>query len=58
MSAKTVGTSFPQWQGLVAAGIIVVAGLLAYHNSFGGPFIFDDTSSIVENSYIRQLWPI
>ena len=58
MSAKTIEGSFSRWQGLAAAGIIIAAGLLAYSNSFGGPFIFDDTSSIVENSHIRQLWPI
>lgn len=33
--------------------------LLAYHNSFGGPFVFDDVPAIVEeNPSIRQLWPI
>ena len=46
------------WRVLAAAGIIVVAGLLAYHDSFGGPFIFDDVQSILENPHIRQLRPI
>ncbi len=55
MSAQTIEISFSRWRSLVAAGIIIVAGLLAYHNSFGGPFIFDDDSSIVENSHIRRL---
>jgi tetratricopeptide (TPR) repeat protein len=31
---------------------------LAYHNSFHGPFIFDDVASIPENPQIRHLWPI
>jgi tetratricopeptide (TPR) repeat protein len=38
--------------------LVVAAGLLAYHNSFTGPFIFDDLSSIPENPTIRHLWPV
>jgi tetratricopeptide (TPR) repeat protein len=38
--------------------LVVAAGLLAYHNSFTGPFIFDDLRSIPENPTIRHLWPI
>jgi hypothetical protein len=38
--------------------VIVVAGFWAYHNSFQGPFIFDDLISIRENPYVRHLWPI
>ncbi len=38
--------------------MIIIAGLLAYHNSFGGPFIFDGIPSITENAAIRRLWPI
>ena len=36
---------------------VVVAGLLAYHSSFFGPFVFDDVFHITENSHIRRLWP-
>jgi tetratricopeptide (TPR) repeat protein len=36
--------------------LIIAAGLGAYHNSFRGEFIFDDTGHIVENLHIRQLW--
>ena len=43
--------------GLVAATLIV-AGLAAYHNSFHGPFIFDDIRAISENPRIRKLWPL
>lgn len=32
--------------------IIPLAGLIAYHNSFSGPFIFDDRVSILENPNI------
>ena len=43
---------------LAAGGVIVAAGLLAYCNSFTGPFIFDGIYSVVENPSIRRLWPI
>ncbi len=36
----------------------MVAGLLAYHNSFAGPFIFDDVAAISGNPHTRHLWPI
>jgi protein O-mannosyl-transferase len=36
----------------------VLACVLVYCRSFGGPFIFDDLTSIPENPNIRQLWPI
>jgi tetratricopeptide (TPR) repeat protein len=42
------------WAGV----LLVLAVLAAYHNSFTGPFIFDDRPSIVENPTIRQLWPV
>jgi tetratricopeptide (TPR) repeat protein len=38
--------------------VLVVAGLLAYSNSFTGAFISDDVGSIRENPTIRHLWPI
>jgi Tfp pilus assembly protein PilF len=43
---------------LLAVALIVVAALLAYHNSFPAPFILDDILSIQENPTIRHLWPI
>ena len=43
------------WATLLAAGVIVVAGLAAYANSFSGPFVFDDISSIPENPSIFRL---
>ena len=42
----------------LAAGFIVLAGLAAYHNSFSGPFIYDDAPAILDNPSIRHLWPI
>jgi tetratricopeptide (TPR) repeat protein len=38
--------------------VIAFAGAAVYANSFGGPFIFDDKASIVDNPTIRHLWPI
>jgi len=49
-------TDAPLSTGLAAA-IIVVTGCVAYHNSFSGPFIFDDLVHIVDNPHIRHLWP-
>jgi len=49
----------PRRRAIAAAGVLIVlAGVLAYHNSLGGPFIFDDPGSIAENPTIRSLWPI
>jgi tetratricopeptide (TPR) repeat protein len=42
------------WRPLV----LVIAGILAYANSLSGPFIFDDSLSIVENPRIRQLFQL
>ncbi|MDE3084770.1 MAG: hypothetical protein KGJ37_06085, partial [Verrucomicrobiota bacterium] len=41
---------------IVAGGGIALAALAAYHNSFSGPFVFDDGGSIIENRTIRHLW--
>src|SRR5438034_8274145 len=38
--------------------LILAATLLAYANSFSGPFIFDDLKWITENPHVRQLWPL
>jgi len=38
--------------------LLILAGCIAYFNSFGGPFIFDDISAIVENPNIRSLLPL
>ena len=39
---------------LLGAALVVLAGLGAYANSFCGPFIFDDRTSILDNPSIRQ----
>ena len=38
--------------------LIPAATLLAYANSFSGPFIFDDSTWIELNPHIRHLWPL
>lgn len=37
---------------------IIIAGLAAYHNSFSGPFIFDDYHVIRDNPNVRHPWPM
>src|SRR5439155_9622750 len=39
------------------AGVIVLAGIGAYWNSLGGPLVWNDQASIVDNETIRHLWP-
>jgi tetratricopeptide (TPR) repeat protein len=38
--------------------LLVIIGVIAYSNSFSGPFIFDDGPNIVDNPNVRQLWPL
>lgn len=52
VGAPSAASSRDFW---AAAALIVVAVCAAYANSFHGPFIFDDTPSIVENQSIRHL---
>lgn len=40
---------------MLACGALVLATLLAYHNSLGGPFVFDDVPTIAENPTLRHL---
>jgi hypothetical protein len=37
---------------------IVAAAIVAYHNSFSGPFVLDDHPVIEGNRTIRVLWPL
>ena len=54
---RTVGAApaARSWKVWAAAGLLVMAVIAAYGNSFHGPFILDDTPSIVENPSIRHL---
>ena len=46
--------SIISWQVWVAALALALVALAAFHNSFSGPFVFDDTLSIPANPSIRQ----
>ena len=43
---------------LVWAAVVVIAGLLAYSNSFTNPFVLDDDRAVLGNEQIRTLWPV
>lgn len=38
--------------------MLIAAGVLAYANSLGAPFVLDDDASIVRNPFIHALWPL
>src|SRR5262245_31275448 len=37
--------------------LLIVAGVAAYQNSFGGAFFLDDHTAIRDNPHIGELWP-
>src|SRR5580692_11574128 len=39
----------------LAAALVVLAGLVAYHATFSAPFFFDDLPAITDNPSIRDL---
>lgn len=41
--------------GLLPPALVIVAGLVAYHNSLSGVFVLDDKNQIIENRRIRNL---
>ncbi|HXC02678.1 MAG TPA: tetratricopeptide repeat protein [Opitutaceae bacterium] len=58
MPSPAPNTFTSRWSRLLAGGIIILAVLAAYWNSFSGPFIFDDGVGITDNATIRHLWPV
>lgn len=44
-------------QRLTLIFIFLIVGLVAFHNSFQAPFVFDDVRGVLENDNIRTLWP-
>jgi tetratricopeptide (TPR) repeat protein len=40
------------------AALLVLCGVLVFANGLGGPFVFDDQTSIVSNAHIRQVLPL
>jgi hypothetical protein len=49
-----LGTSNPKRRCWLAGCVVVIAALVTYHNSFSGPFIFDDVWSIESNPTIHH----
>src|SRR5262245_5526771 len=63
--AETAGVASGAGAGrrrrLERAGVVLAllgAGLVAYHNSFAGVFVFDDVPHVVDNPGLRRLWPL
>ena len=61
---KQATTTVPRQPALSEARVrffcvaaLLLAGVLAYANSFSVPFLFDDDASIADNPTIRSLWP-
>jgi len=57
-TGETIARRKATRERFLLGAVIVVAALAAYHNSFSGPFVFDDASSITGNPSIRELWPV
>ncbi len=51
-------SSLSRYAPALAVVALVLAGLAAYANSFGAPFVFDDDEAIVNNPSIRNLWSL
>ncbi|MBC7369043.1 MAG: tetratricopeptide repeat protein [Undibacterium sp.] len=49
-----MNTPEPPRNRYLCVGLIVFAALVAYHNSFDAPFVFDDLPAIVENLSIQS----
>ena len=47
-----------RWPPAAWAALLVAFALIAYSNSFAGPFIFDDPANVTDNTKIRHLWPV
>ena len=49
--------NLPFWRTSIFAALVIAAtALVAYHNSFAVPFVFDDELAIVTNPSLRNLW--
>lgn len=48
----------PKWAAFLAAGLITLATVTAFSSSFNGVFVFDDQVAILDNTTLRQLWPL
>lgn len=52
------GTSSHRQKIVLGGGLLVLAAVVAYHNSFQAPLLLDDLPSVQDNQTIRHLWPI
>ncbi len=57
-SAPSTSPTPSRRSALLAGGLLVVLTLAVYGTALRGPFLFDDTSAVLENPTIRRLWPI
>lgn len=60
-AAQPTGAASNMWRGVfLFLGMLVLgaAVCLLYYPATRGPFVFDDSGSIVNNLSIRQLWPL
>src|SRR5450432_2873453 len=57
LRSETTALPTPSRSVVLAGGLLVVVTLVAYSNSFSGPFIYDDKPAILDNLTLRQLWP-
>ncbi|MEO7413436.1 MAG: tetratricopeptide repeat protein [Opitutaceae bacterium] len=46
------GVALPVW---LAPVVLVLAAVIAYHNTFSAPFVFDDLPAIAQNQTLRDL---
>ena len=53
---KDIDASNPRLIAMLA-GVVVLAGLIAYSTGTSGVFIFDDVPGILQNPLIRDAWP-
>jgi len=51
--SKSPASPAPTWEAWLFPLLLVVAGIVAYANSLGGPFVLDDTASIANNGSLR-----
>lgn len=56
-TAASRSTESP-YTALIGAGCLAACVAICYANALGNPFLFDDHSAIVDNTHIRQLWPL
>ena len=55
---EAVYSQLPMNRARIYSLLILAATLLAYANSFSGPFAFDDLHWTEANPHIRHLWPL